>query len=134
MNPRVRELISLKQKYYERQESQIPTYLYQRKPASVEVQVWRRALTGLALPRITPHTPPILSTSLASASSLQWSTTSCLGWYWMTWWCVFNEGEASFYSPRSSHQGSTYGRWRGGVVLVFPEVHLDGRLSRFDRP
>ena len=57
---------------------------------------WRRAPTGPALPRTTPHPPSTLSTSLSRASALQWSSTSSLVW------CVVRGEGGPFYSPRRS--------------------------------
>jgi hypothetical protein len=39
---------------------------YQRKPASVKVQVWRRALTSGASPELPPHSLPTISTNWAA--------------------------------------------------------------------
>ena len=46
--------------------------------------------------RTTPHPPATLSTSLGSASPLQWSSTSSLVW------CLVRGEGGPFYSPRRS--------------------------------
>jgi hypothetical protein len=66
MNPRVRELISLKYKYYARQESQMLTY-FTRKEANIRRGIYleQSAEELQATPSLSL---PILSTSLSSAS------------------------------------------------------------------